>query len=165
MSQAGGSAVIVRGARHDDVVGIQEFSLELDRPAGSESFLHACVDDPGRRIVVALDGDRIIGWAKTHYYERAEGPAPAGHYLGGVSVHPAHYRRGIGTMLTTDRLEWIWRYSEQAFYVTNLRNTASQELHQALGFSEVARAATLHGLEFDGGVGVLFRAQRPVAPI
>lgn len=161
MSKVIDSTITLRGARHADVVGIQEFSLELDRPAGSESFLHACIDDPERRIVIAFAGERIIGWAKTHFYKEAAGPAPAGHYLGGVSIHPDYYRRGIGTALTIERIDWIWKRAEFAFYITNLRNIASQELHRALGFIEIARAENLHGLEFDGGVGVLCRAARP----
>lgn len=154
----------MRAARHGDVLEIQSFSLELDRPAGSESFLHHCIDDPLRRIVVAFDGAAIIGWAKTHHYDETEGPAPAGHYLGGVSVHPAYYRRGLGTRLSIDRLEWIWRRESTAYYIANQRNAASRELHQLLGFAEVICAPRLHGLEFDGGVGVLYRATRPEGP-
>ncbi|GAA4378993.1 hypothetical protein GCM10023166_32010 [Paeniglutamicibacter cryotolerans] len=65
--------------------------------------------------------------------------------------------------MTLTRLEWIWRQAGQAFYIANLRNTASRDLHPALGFTELTRAATLHGLQFDGGVGVLFRASRSEA--
>ncbi|GAA4378997.1 hypothetical protein GCM10023166_32020 [Paeniglutamicibacter cryotolerans] len=78
MSKTGGDTVQLRGARHDDVAGIQEFSFQMDRPAGSESFLHSCIDDPGRRIIVAIVGARIVGWANPHWYENAEDQAPAG---------------------------------------------------------------------------------------
>lgn len=67
MPEAGGGTVFFRGARHDDAVGLQEFCLELDRPTGSEFFPRSCIDDPGRRIVVALMDARIIGWAKSRH--------------------------------------------------------------------------------------------------
>ena len=38
---------------------------------------------------------------------------------------------------------------------------ASIELHERLGFTEIARAGKFHDTTFDGGVGILFRAKAP----
>lgn len=45
--------------------------------------------------------------------------------------------------------------------VTTARNRASLALHLALGFVEVGRAASYLGEPFDGGTGVLLRADPP----
>jgi aminoglycoside 6'-N-acetyltransferase I len=103
--------------------------------------------------------DEIIGWGKTHFWSYADGPAPAGHYLGGVTVSPESRRQGIARALTQARLDWIWDRSDAAWYVVNPDNLASIELHRQWGFIEVARAARLHTTNFTGGTGLLFRAK------
>jgi hypothetical protein len=50
---------------------------------------------------------------------------------------------------------------QPAWCVTNARNRASLSLHTDLGFAEVGRAASYLGKHFDGGVGVLLRADPP----
>ncbi|WP_177153924.1 hypothetical protein [Streptomyces sp. 2131.1] len=41
------------------------------------------------------------------------------------------------------------------------QNRASRSLHEALGFIEVRRAASLQGVGFDCGEGLLMRAHSP----
>ncbi|WP_298461300.1 GNAT family N-acetyltransferase [uncultured Cellulomonas sp.] len=123
--------------------------------------LAAAVVDPERLVVVATSGEELVGWAKTHYWDWSDGPAGAGHYLGGVTVDTPWRRRGVAAALTEARMEWIGERADAAWYVVNGRNLASVALHRAWGFEEVARASRFHTVEFTGGVGILFRAALP----
>lgn len=116
--------------------------------------------DANRLVVVALTGGHMAGWAKTHYWEKTDGAAPAGRYLGGVDVAPGHRRRGVGTVLTDARLDWIWQRSADAWYVVNVQNQASIEIHHRWNFVEVARGPRFHTTAFTG-TGLLMHAQRP----
>lgn len=102
----------------------------------------------------------MIGYGKSGLCEPTsdQDQAPAGHYLTGVIVDPAWRRLGIGAELTRRRLAGIWSRGESAWFFTNTRNQASLELHAALGFVEIGRAASYLGEPFDGGSGVLLRA-------
>jgi aminoglycoside 6'-N-acetyltransferase I len=133
-------------------------ALSLAALGSARSEPRDAISDSNRRAIVAEVDGALVGWAKTHYYDEASGAAPAGHYLGGVTVHPDFRRRGIGSALTLARLDWIWIRETDAWFVTNARNTASIALHAKFGFAEVARAGEFHGTTFDGGVGILFRA-------
>ncbi|GAB2745907.1 GNAT family N-acetyltransferase [Sinomonas soli] len=105
----------------------------------------------------------LLGYAKTHRYPTPDGAAPAGHYLGGIVVHPAARRRGVGRALTEARLAWIWERADAAYYLANARNTASIALHEGLGFRQVASGASFQAVTFDGGRGLVFEARRPAS--
>lgn len=102
-----------------------------------------------------------MGWGKTHYWDKPDGAAPVGHYLGGIVIRPELRRRGLATALTQTRLDWIWARAGEAFYVVNASNLSSIELHRQWGFAEAARAPRCHTTGFTGGVGLLMRAVRP----
>ncbi|MGA5729815.1 GNAT family N-acetyltransferase [Streptomyces seoulensis] len=91
--------------------------------------------------------------------------APSGAYLGGIVVDPTRRRANVGTALTVARMRWVFGGpDEQLFYVANTRNRASVALHARLGFCEITRDFWYPGVRFDGGVGVLFRADARTAP-
>ncbi|WP_461165006.1 GNAT family N-acetyltransferase [Arthrobacter sp. R4-81] len=115
-----------------------------------------------RIVLVASIQEEIVGVAKTHFHGEPDGKAPAGHYLGGVVVSPNSRRRGIGSALTSARVEWIWSQSSTAYYFANEHNTASIRMHEALGFQSVGRFAKIRGVTADGGRSelVLFQACR-----
>ncbi|MGT2462233.1 GNAT family N-acetyltransferase [Sinomonas atrocyanea] len=106
---------------------------------------------------------RLLGCAKTHVYPAPDRGAPAGHYLGGIVVHPAARRRGAGRALTEARLAWIWERADAAYCITNARNAASIALHVGLGFRQVASGASFQGVTFDGGRGLVLEAPRPAS--
>ncbi|WP_081744780.1 GNAT family N-acetyltransferase [Arthrobacter sp. H14] len=151
--------VAVRAALPEDVPAIISVDGLSGRGQGNPSALESAVTDPDRHIVVAESGGSLVGWGKTYYWDYADDPAPAGHYLGGVTVLPAWRRSGIGTALTEVRLEWIWQRSADAWYVVNARNLTSIALHSKWNFVEVARASRFHTTSFIGGAGVLMRAR------
>lgn len=139
--------------------------VETNEQSGQDSVgllpLAAAISDESRLVVVACVEGVIVGWAKTHFWAQADELAPAGHYLGGVSVKPEWRRRGIGIALTQARLAWIWERAAVACYVVNAANLASIDLHERWGFRTVETAAKFHTTEFLGGVGLLMRAVRP----
>ena len=145
----------IRVAEPSDIEQIIAVSLGVRGVPGGDAY--GAITDEERLFVVAetVDGT-IVGWAKTHYFDSPAESAPAGHYLGGVNVLPEYRRRGIGSALTRPRLEWIFDRAPEAWFFTNARNLASIELHSRLGFREIARASELHGVAFEGGVGILF---------
>ncbi|NQD86745.1 GNAT family N-acetyltransferase [Paenarthrobacter sp. CM16] len=166
----------IRPALPADVANI--LAVELDAggisTTGSKRFaanMTAAIMDPVRLVLVAETqanvaadgGSGVVGWAKTHYWDHGDGPAPAGHYLGGVTVRPGFRRQGVAVELTRDRLQWVWERAESAWYVVNARNEASLALHARWGFREVARRPGFHTVRFDGGEGVLLQAARPLS--
>ncbi|MCT9869637.1 GNAT family N-acetyltransferase [Paenarthrobacter aurescens] len=166
----------IRPADPSDVAGILAADFEAGRTSSADAGrfaagISAAVADPARLVVVAEasleataeGGSAVVGWAKTHYWDYADGAAPAGHYLGGVTVRPDFRRRGLAVELTAVRLGWIWGRAEEAWYVVNACNEASLALHRKWGFREVARGAGFHTVTFDGGEGVLLSAARPLA--
>lgn len=157
-------AVVVRLAAALDVPACAAVEAAAGRAATS-SFrdgLRAAVLDPRRCVVVAEHDGVLVGWAKTHLFPSADGVAPAGHYLSGITVHPAHRRAGVGAALTQARWDWLAGQVDVVHYVTNARNAASLALHRRWGFTEVARGPRFHGIGFDGGEGVLLRARLTV---
>lgn len=159
----------VRPAKDSDLAHILEVEAQAGRPFLDAAMLAEAIDDDARLVVVAFvrgasDVGELVGWGKTHSWDYADGAAPTGHYLGGVTVRPDCRRKGIGTALTQARLDWIWRRASEAWYVVNASNLASIGLHRRWGFAEVARAPGFHTTTFDGGVGILMRADRPGAP-
>ena len=111
------------------------------------------------RPAEALDAERMVEVSIAA--RGGAGSEPGGRYLGGVNGHPDFQRRGIGSTLTRARLGWIWDRVPEAWFVTNARSSASIELHERLGSTEIARAGEFHGTTFDGGVGILFRVPVP----
>ncbi|XAS72226.1 GNAT family N-acetyltransferase [Micrococcaceae bacterium Sec5.1] len=167
---------LIRPAREGDVPGITEVELTAGRtsPAAASKFgagISAAIMDSYRLVLVAeappdmpRDGSPgVVGWAKTHYWDHSDGPAPAGYYLGGITVAPHFRRQGVAAELTEARLLWIWKRADSAWYVVNSRNQPSLALHQRWGFEEVARGPGFHTVTFDGGGGLLLKASRPKA--
>ena len=113
-------------------------------------------------LLVAVVADEVVGFARAARWRHPPDPAPnalpRGWYLLGVVVLDAWRRRGIGRALTERRLEWIAERTSEAYYFTNARNRASLDLHAELGFVELTRQFAAPGISFDGGEGVLCRA-------
>ncbi|MFQ6155414.1 N-acetyltransferase family protein [Micrococcus luteus] len=143
-----------------DLAAVNAVARAAGRPEWTAAALAA---RPDRIAVVAVSDRGLLGYAKTHVYPAPDGAAPAGHYLGGIVVHPAARRRGLGRALTEVRLAWIWERADAAYCITNARNAASIALHAALGFRQVASGASFQGVTFDGGRGLVLEARRPAS--
>lgn len=154
--------LLVRTASPTDAPLMAEISHGVDGTASGVPGYVGAMSDPDRLVLVAEADGQLVGWAKTHYWDHSDGPAPAGHYLGGVTVDGRWRRQGIAARLTQERLDWIWARSHEAWYVVNAENDASIELHRRWGFARVAERAHFHTTTFAGGRGLLLRAEQPV---
>jgi ribosomal protein S18 acetylase RimI-like enzyme len=125
--------------------------------------LAADFDHPQACLLVAEDSARLTGYGRVRRFSPSpDGPAslaPPGYYLSGLLVHPGYRRRGIGGLLTRARMAWTAARAGEIWYFTDAGNQASLRLHQRLGFREVTRDFTFPQVTFEGGVGVLGRAQ------
>ena len=151
--------VRVRSATVLDVPDIQRLAADKGSRGVSPSSLEVAIADPQRKVVVATMDDVVVGWAKTHFWDLSDGPAAAGHYLGGVMVASEIRRHGVGDALTSARLDWIWKRARKTWFVVNALNLASIDLHRKWGFCEVARNHRFHTTTFTGGEGILFSAE------
>lgn len=170
------SGLSVREAGPDDAVALGRLSAERDGgdPAVcADRFTRALLATDARRdwIWVAELWGEPIAFGKVHDFAPPAGAppdaAPEGCYLAGVVVAPAFRRRGVGRLLTSERLRWIAGRAPRAFYFASAMNRASIDLHAAFGFSEVTRTFWYPGATFTGGVGILFRrdmgtSERPI---
>lgn len=67
-------------------------------------------------------------------------------------------------MLVRARIDFAWSAGAPAlYYFANSRNAATIALHAKFGFHEIQQPFEYPGVEFEGGVGVLFGLDRPEA--
>jgi ribosomal protein S18 acetylase RimI-like enzyme len=151
--------VRVRTATHDDVDGLLAFDMTVVVRSRDDWDAAIAKAIRGERLLLVAEVDGVIAaFGQAHHLdEHLVDHAPPGWYLTGVTVLPDHRRRGLGLALTSARLEWIAQHSDAAWYFARADNEASITLHEALGFTEVSRAASIHGVSFVGGEGILFR--------
>lgn len=94
------------------------------------------LDDPRHRLVVALDGDLVVGFVSAVIYLHPDKPAPE-LWINEIGVTPTHQRQGIGKML----LESILEESRQsgcleAWVLTERGNLAAMAMYRSVGGME-----------------------------
>lgn len=148
--------------------------LRVQRDSGDPAAIHASVErefaqireGAPRQLWIAETAGVAAGFARAARVERSVDAdprtIPAGWYLGGVIVDPAHRRRGAGRSLTRVRMEWLAERATECYFVASALNRVTLALHEEFGFEEVTRDFLAPGVEFTGGVGVLLRA--PLGP-
>jgi ribosomal protein S18 acetylase RimI-like enzyme len=139
----------VRIARPEDVDAIALISAERERldvnairaPIGHE-LGGIGNGDPWCVFVAEIEGAVVAyGRVRCLRHERNDLPTelPEGWYLNGLVVDPAFRRCGLGAALIDARLSWVRERDEHVYYVSNLSNRVSIELHAGFGFEEIAR--------------------------
>jgi aminoglycoside 6'-N-acetyltransferase I len=48
-------------------------------------------------------------------------------------------------------MEWVWSYTNRAYYFANEHNTSSIRLHEAFGFRPLGTFSTIYGVTADNG--------------
>jgi ribosomal protein S18 acetylase RimI-like enzyme len=163
------SDLVIRPASPADVEGLAELQAarEGGRVPEHASQLGASMDantatGQGIILVAAIAGS-VVGLGKvTHFTPPPVAPrnvAPKGWYLSGLIVAAEYRRRGIGRRMIRSRLDWIARYERWAYYFANVRNLVSMDLHREFGFVELTRDFVYPGVTFEGGEGIIFRAE------
>lgn len=116
-------------------------------------------------VLTAKVSGEALGYANAEFLpEHPVDHAPAGYYLTGVTVDPAWRRRGVATLLTRQRMDWVWERDSSVRCFVSARNGASLRLHRELGFRHERPGASFQGIEFAGGEGRLLRALRADPP-
>jgi ribosomal protein S18 acetylase RimI-like enzyme len=89
-------------------------------------------DDPRHHLVVALDGEVVVGFVSAVHYVHPDKPPEL--WIDEVGVAPSHYQRGIGRRLLDRMLEHGADLGcVQAWVLTSPANTAAQRLYASSG--------------------------------
>jgi phosphinothricin acetyltransferase len=150
---------VLRPATHADVAGLTaiDITVVVRTAEDWERAVDKTLEGERQLLVAEIDGT-IGAFAQAHRLdEHPVDHAPAGYYLTGVTVLPPYRRAGLGREFTLARLEWIRERADAAWYFAAAENAASIRMHQQLGFTEVGRVPSIHGVVFEAGHGVLFR--------
>ena len=88
--------------------------------------------DPRHHLVVAIDGDTVVGFASAvHYVHPDKAPQL---WINEVGVAPAHHRRGMGRALLAALLEGGRSLGcSEAWVLTEEDNEPARGLYRALG--------------------------------
>lgn len=108
----------------------------FDRPLRPDRA-RALLGDRRHHLVVALDGDRVVGMASGLDYLHPDKPAEL--WIDELGVAPSHRGRGIGRRLLEALLE-IGRTAgcEQAWVLTERGNRLARRLYRAAGGVETS---------------------------
>jgi ribosomal protein S18 acetylase RimI-like enzyme len=164
-----GGELTIRVARAVDADALGRISVRREGGSAERSadgfrrLLDRSRVDGSALVLLAEVASEIVGFGKAAYVKVPPdcdaGLGPEGWYLNGVVVDPAHRRRGVGRRLTRARIRWVARRSDSVYYFANSRNLVSIALHERFGFVEIGRGPRIVGTTFEGGEGILFRAE------
>ena len=106
--------------------------------------IRSLLNNPRACVRVAVEGDRILGWAvgllRRHRPHRCSGRLYA------LSVHPDFRGRGLGAKLAQDVLGQLRRRGAQTFSLeVRVPNPAAQGLYRRLGFRAAGALPDYYG--------------------
>lgn len=166
-------SIVLRHAERRDAPGMARLCAERQGSNFTEALIRfeRELANPGLAggLFVAESENSILAYARALFItppaDAVPNHIPKGWYLGGVVVDPTWRRRGIGHRLTASRIAFlVTEGASELFFTVNSRNQASIDLHLEFGFREVTRDFTCPGVQFTGGVGILFRLDLTCAP-
>lgn len=108
------------------------FDHDVD-PALAAEFLH----DPRHHLVVALDGETVVGFASGVHYVHPDKPPEL--WVNEVGVAPSHQRQGIGQRVLRELLELGSSLGcRDAWVLTSPANGAAVRLYESVGGTDMA---------------------------
>lgn len=108
-----------------------------------ESSAQEFLVDPRHRLVVALDGDLVIGFVSAVIYVHPDKPAPE-LWINEIGVAPTHHRQGIGKALTQAILEEAKRSGcSEAWVLTYRSNLPAMAMYKSAGGEETLPDPTM----------------------
>jgi len=119
-------------------------------------------NDPRYRLFVADLQGSCVGLCRYFHSdglsaEKIVFPAPSGWYGMGILVDQKFRRQGIARFLFEGRLKSLRAQGAAELYsMTAADNFASQRMHEAFGFREIARAPGFLHIPFECGSGQLY---------
>lgn len=144
-----------------DVVTAQE-TFPYDPEMTSEEACRMWLLPPPARVVVAAEGDRVLGTANMY----ANRPGPGSHVASGSLMVGATDRgRGVGRALAADMITWAREagFAAIQFNAVVDTNQSAIRLYESLGFTTlgVAPGAFRHPVHGDVGLRVMWLDLRP----
>jgi aminoglycoside 6'-N-acetyltransferase I len=117
----------------------------FDNPVDPTS-LQAFLADPRHVLIVALDGDAVVGMATAFEYFHPDKPPQM--FINEVGVAPPHQRRGVGRKLVEAMLlEARTRGCSTAWVATDEDNAAARALYACVRGSAEPQRALLYEWE------------------
>jgi ribosomal protein S18 acetylase RimI-like enzyme len=116
--------------------------------------------DPDGRVLVALTGDQVVGFAtvQVHQWNRLA-------QLHGLAVHPARLRRGIASRLVAKAERFARTRGARGMQVdTPVTNQLARGFYRANGYVEDHVMTRYYADDLDGVTLVKFFDQRPHGP-
>jgi len=98
-----------------------------------EHSTRAFLDDPSHRLVVALDGELVVGFVSAVVYVHPDKATPE-MWINEVGVAPAHQRQEVGTRLVRRMLEDARTSGcTEVWLLTERSNGPAMALYESLG--------------------------------
>jgi ribosomal protein S18 acetylase RimI-like enzyme len=131
--------LLVRDATPDDAEGLVPLLDALGYPADRDTIavrLRALSDaDPTGRVIVAVDGDEIAGFAVLHSTPVLHRSTAVGR-ITGIAVRPSVQGRGVGRELLRAAEEHFRAHGLARIEVTSgLTHTAAYQFYRRLGYA------------------------------
>lgn len=100
--------------------------------------------NPRRLFLVATIDDSVVAYGHTTFHTRTSenkvNAGPGGYFLSGLLVSPGHRRQGLGTLLTSARIDELRQVTNVIYYRCEPDNQATIDMHSQLGFREIGIA-------------------------
>jgi L-amino acid N-acyltransferase YncA len=140
-----------------EVVTARE-TFPYDPAMTEEQARNVWIKEPPGRTVVAVEGDRVLGTAQMG----PNRPGPGSHVSTASFMVAGHARkRGLGTALCTDALDWARQqgYAGMQFNAVVETNAAAVQVYERLGFQILGTVprAYLHRTEGLVGLHLMYR--------
>jgi aminoglycoside 6'-N-acetyltransferase I len=108
-----------------------------------ESSAQEFLNDPRHRLVVALDGDLVVGFVSAVIYLHPDKPNPE-MWINEIGVAPTHQRQGIGKGLMQAILEEAKRSGcQEAWVLTERDNIPAMGMYRSAGGEETLPDPTM----------------------
>ena len=108
-----------------------------------ESSASEFLNDPGHRLVIALDDHIVVGFVSAVIYLHPDKPAPE-LWINEVGVAPTHQRQGIGKRLLQAALENAKQAGcTDAWVLTERTNEAAMAMYKSAGGDETLPDPTM----------------------
>jgi ribosomal protein S18 acetylase RimI-like enzyme len=137
------SATVIRNATPSD---LDACALLISNHVSGESEewrsrFEQDLANPRRLFLVATIDDSVVAYGHTTFHTRTSdneaNAGPGGYFLSGLLVSPAHRRQGLGTLLTSARIDELRQVTDVIYYRAESDNQATIDMHSQLGFKEV----------------------------
>ncbi len=102
------NSIQIRLAKQTDAVQIaklcQQFGYEIDAQLVRET-LERIINDPRQTVLIAAEGEKVIGWIHVFITDRLESKPFA--EIGGLIIDKNYRQQGLGSKLFAQAADWV----------------------------------------------------------